>query len=59
MYPREAPARLIALIQAGVLALDEWEITSFPLVQVEAAVAHAATKKPCCSKNWRLPLEPS
>jgi alcohol dehydrogenase len=42
MYPREAPARLIALIQAGVLALDEWTITSFPLAQVEAAVAHAA-----------------
>ncbi|WP_324671477.1 medium chain dehydrogenase/reductase family protein [Hymenobacter sp. GOD-10R] len=42
MYPRQAPAQLIALIRAGLLSLDEWKITTFSLSQVNAAVAHTA-----------------
>ncbi len=41
MYPREAPAQLVALIRAGLLSLDEWGVTSFPLHQANEAVAHA------------------
>ena len=42
MYPREAPARLIALIRAGLLSLTDLVITRFPLDQANEAVAHAA-----------------
>ena len=41
MYPREAPARLMALIRAGLLPLDQWQVSSFPLDQANEAVAHA------------------
>jgi len=43
MYPREAPARLMALIRAGLLSLDDLQVTSFPLEQVNKAVDYAAT----------------
>jgi alcohol dehydrogenase len=43
MYPREAPARLLALIRAGLLPLDKLEIETFPLDQANEAVAYAAT----------------
>ncbi len=42
MYPRDAPARLAAIIRAGLLSLDDYEVTSFPLAQANEAVAHAA-----------------
>lgn len=42
MYPREAPARLAALIRSGLLSLDGFEATRFPLDQVNEAVVHAA-----------------
>lgn len=42
MYPREAPARLIALLKAGLLSLDDLRVTTFPLEQANQAVAHAA-----------------
>lgn len=42
MYPREANARLIALIRAGLLRLDEFEITGFRLDQANEAVEFAA-----------------
>lgn len=42
MYPRNAPGRLVALIRAGLLSLDDFEVTSFGLEQANEAVAHAA-----------------
>ena len=42
MCPREAVVRMIALVQAGVLSLDPFALTSFALDQVSEAVAHAA-----------------
>lgn len=43
MYPRDAPARLVALIRSGTLPLNDFEVTSFALDQVNEAVEHAAT----------------
>ena len=43
MCPRDAPAKLMALIRAGLLPLDGLEVSSFPLNQANEAVAHAAT----------------
>jgi alcohol dehydrogenase len=42
MYPRETIARAIALVHAGLLRLDNQEVTTFPLTKVNDAVAHAA-----------------
>jgi len=42
MYPREAPARLAALVRAGLLSLEDLTVTTFPLDQANEAVAHAA-----------------
>jgi NADPH:quinone reductase-like Zn-dependent oxidoreductase len=42
MYPREAPARLIALARAGLLDLTAFATTTFALDEINAALAHAA-----------------
>lgn len=42
MYPRDAPARLAALVRSGLLSLDDLQLTGFPLDQANEAVAHAA-----------------
>lgn len=42
MYPRHAPARLAALVRAGLLSLADFAFTSFALNQANEAVAHAA-----------------
>ena len=42
MYPRDAPSRLVSLIRAGLIKLDEMEVTTFALDDINAAVAHAA-----------------
>lgn len=42
MYPREAPERLVALVRAGLLKLDNFAVSEFPLAQANEAVAHAA-----------------
>lgn len=42
MYPRDAIARLIALVQSGVLDLSHYVVTEFPLVALAEAIAHAA-----------------
>jgi alcohol dehydrogenase len=42
MYPREAVARMVALIRAGLIDLAQFEMTEFALDDVNAAVAHAA-----------------
>jgi alcohol dehydrogenase len=42
MYPPDAPARLVKLIRAGLLRLDQFAATTFNLDQVNEAVVHAA-----------------
>jgi alcohol dehydrogenase len=42
MYAREATSELIALVRAGLLRLDDCQITSFALDRANEAVAHAA-----------------
>ncbi len=42
MYPRDAPLRLIGLIEAGQLSLDEFEVVGFELSRANEAVAYAA-----------------
>ena len=43
MYPRDAAARIIGMIHSGLLSLEHFEVTTFPLDDVNKAVAHAAT----------------
>ncbi|MBV9286357.1 MAG: alcohol dehydrogenase catalytic domain-containing protein, partial [Hyphomicrobiales bacterium] len=43
MYPREAPARLIALVRAGLFDLSTFATTVFSLGEINAALAHAAS----------------
>jgi alcohol dehydrogenase len=42
MYPPDAARRLIALVRAGLLRLDEYEATAFDLDHANDAVTHAA-----------------
>jgi alcohol dehydrogenase len=42
MYEREAVARAIALVRAGLHDLSHTHITTFPLAEINQAVAHAA-----------------
>ncbi|MBR0931173.1 MULTISPECIES: quinone oxidoreductase family protein [Bradyrhizobium] len=42
MYPPDAASRLIALVRAGLLRLDEYDATAFDLDHANEAVAHAA-----------------
>ncbi|MDA9475810.1 alcohol dehydrogenase [Bradyrhizobium sp. CCBAU 65884] len=42
MYPPDAASRLIALVRAGLLRLEEYETTAFDLDHANEAVAHAA-----------------
>lgn len=42
MYPPDAASRLIALVRAGLLRLDEYTTTEFDLDHANEAVAHAA-----------------
>lgn len=42
MYPPDAASRLIALVRARLLRLDEYQTTDFDLDHVNEAVAHAA-----------------
>lgn len=42
MYPRNAAYRLIALVRAGLLRLDEYETAEFDLEHANEAVEHAA-----------------
>jgi alcohol dehydrogenase len=43
MYPREAPLRLAALVRAGLLRVDQFEVRVFDLDHINEAVAHAAS----------------
>ena len=42
MYSRDAVHRMVGLVRAGLVRLEEAEITSFSLDDVNEAVAHAA-----------------
>jgi len=41
MYPREASQRMVGLIRSGLVRLEEFAVTEFPLAKVNEAVAHA------------------
>lgn len=43
MYPRAAVAGMVALIRAGLVSLDLFEVAEFPLDEAEKAMAHAAS----------------
>jgi len=45
MYKKEAPAHLIKLANSGLLSLDEYDITTFNLEEVNSAVQYAADQK--------------
>jgi len=42
MYPRDATVRMIGLVRAALVNLDEFAVTMFALDEVNDAVAHAA-----------------
>ena len=42
MYEPAAIPSLIGLIRGGLLDLDQWAVTEFPLADVNQAVSHAA-----------------
>nr|CAA9324364.1 MAG: hypothetical protein AVDCRST_MAG46-1039 [uncultured Nocardioidaceae bacterium] len=42
MYPPSAPARMVALVRAGQISLEDFAITEFELAAANEAVAHAA-----------------
>ena len=42
MYPRDAAARMVGLIRAGLVDLGQFDVTEFPLDEANTAVAHAA-----------------
>ncbi len=42
MYPRDATRRMVGLIRAGLVRLEEFAVAEFPLDKVNEAVAHAA-----------------
>jgi alcohol dehydrogenase len=43
MYPRDALARLAAMVRAGLIDIGQFAATAFPLERVDDAVAHAAS----------------
>ena len=43
MYPREAIARLVAMVRSGLLDLTHYRITEFALADIAAAIAHAGS----------------
>lgn len=45
MYPPEATFGLVNLARAGLLRLDQFEVTTFNLDQANAAVTHAAANR--------------
>ncbi|MGH6712801.1 MAG: zinc-binding dehydrogenase [Bradyrhizobium sp.] len=43
MYPPHATLLMVGLIRAGLVSLDQFEVTSFALDEANAAIAHAAS----------------
>ncbi|HEX3749769.1 MAG TPA: zinc-binding dehydrogenase [Streptosporangiaceae bacterium] len=46
MFPRAAAPGLVSLSRSGLLDLSQYQVTEFPLDEVNQAVAHAAGDKP-------------
>jgi alcohol dehydrogenase len=46
MFPRAAAPGLVSLARSGLLDLSQYQVTEFPLDEVNQAVAHAAGDKP-------------
>jgi alcohol dehydrogenase len=44
--PRAAAPRLVGLVRAGLLDLNQYQVTEFSLDDVNQAVEHAAGDKP-------------
>ena len=42
MYPREAIPRMVRMIHAGLIDLGQYDMTEFPLAEINDAIAHAA-----------------
>lgn len=42
MYPPDAVTRMVALVRSGLLRLEQYAVTVFPLAAVNEAVRHAA-----------------
>jgi alcohol dehydrogenase len=42
MYPREAVARMVGLVRAGLIDFTQFDLTEFALDDVNNAIAHAA-----------------
>lgn len=42
MFPREATSRMIDLVRAGLVKLEEFAVRTFPLDKVNEAIVHAA-----------------
>ncbi|MCC9310436.1 hypothetical protein LN042_25775 [Kitasatospora sp. RB6PN24] len=42
MYPREANVRMVELLRSGLLDLNAFEVTEFPLDEANGAIAFAA-----------------
>ncbi len=44
MYPPDAVGRMAGLVRGGLLRLEDYAVTTFPLAEANAAVAHAAAQ---------------
>lgn len=44
MYPPDAVGRMAGLVRGGLLRLEDYAVTAFPLAEANAAVAHAAAQ---------------
>ena len=42
MFPRDAASRMIGLVRAGLIKLEEFTVTTFPLEKANDAIVHAA-----------------
>ncbi len=42
MYPPSAPRKMVSMIRAGLIDLQAYDVTSFPLSEVASALDHAA-----------------
>jgi alcohol dehydrogenase len=42
MYPRDATARMVQLVRAGLVDLSQFELAEFGLDDVNQAITHAA-----------------
>ncbi|MBI1211957.1 MAG: alcohol dehydrogenase catalytic domain-containing protein [Alphaproteobacteria bacterium] len=55
MYPREAPLAVAALIRAGLIDISAYEVTTFPLKDINKAIAHAAANPGAYKRTVVMP----